>query len=473
MNFASILVMTVMAGCLGQIVGRAFDDIGAFPGLVLGVLTGLAAGVIAAVRPPDPAGLTWRRIEFFAFPLVGLFVLTSTGGVAGVLTTVVTLVIVVAVRTLVESTAGDLGMMERMLDDRPTGAPADRLRLRMLGVGLLLASVAGYTIGVEAGFTDLGRPAVGGQMIAVVLWFGLGIVSIGAVSRQARQRAWRVNGVEVSDRLADRWAVGVAGAALVVVMTAVVVPIATGQVSALPAQAISETDGLNRWVTRALELLSRDTGANEGARSGADDENANAFIESFEADRGDGPDWLGYVLLAGVIGTIFLWAIRAGRNARFAPGGSPVGAGGWSGVKTLLAALGRELKALFATFVRLFKAVRWRRPTPAGRLGVVTAVDDVPVGHRWSPADPTERRIARSFAAMAALEIPRRGETPAEVARAVGTRTDPAGAATVLGGYLRARYSPEQVEAATADSVEQASRRITERAKGSDLGDAE
>lgn len=472
MNSSSILVMTAMAGCFGQIVGRAFDEIGAITGLVLGVLTGLAAAVIAAVRPPDPAGLTWRRIEFLAFPLVGLFVLASTGGVVGVLSTVVTLVIVVAVRTLVESTAGDLGMMERMLDDRPTGAPADRMRLRMLGVGLALASVAGYTIGVEAGFTDLARPAVGGQMIGVVLWFGLGIVSIGAVSRQARQRAWRVNGVEVSDGLADRWAVGVAGAALLVVLAAVIVPIATGQVTALPAQAIAETDGLNRFVTRALELLSRDTGANEGVRSGADDENTNALIESFETDREDGPDWVGYLLLAGVIGTIFVWAIRAGRNARFAPGGSPVGAGSWSGVKALLAALGRELKALFVAFVRLLGGVRWRRPIAHGRPGVVAAVDDVPVGSRWSPADPTERRIARSFAAMAALEAPRPGETPAEVARTVGRRTDPAGAATVLGAYLRARYSPERVEAATADSVEQASRRIIERAKGAERDDA-
>jgi hypothetical protein len=69
---------------------------------------------------------------------------------------------------------------------------------------------------------------------------------------------------------------------------------------------------------------------------------------------------------------------------------------------------------------------------------------------------------------MADLEAPRRGETPSEVARAVGRRTDPDGASTVLGGYLRARYSPEPVEDATADRVEQAAHRVTEAARQSD-----
>jgi hypothetical protein len=73
---------------------------------------------------------------------------------------------------------------------------------------------------------------------------------------------------------------------------------------------------------------------------------------------------------------------------------------------------------------------------------------------------------------MADLETPARGETPTEVARAVGSRTDAAGASTVLGGYLRARYSPEQVEDATADRVEQAARRVAEAARQSDPDDA-
>lgn len=473
MSGAPILVMAAMAGCLGQIVGRAVDEVGAVTGLVLGMLTGLAAGVIAAVRPPDPAGLTWRRIEFFAFPMFGIVVLVLARGVVGVLGTVMTLVIVVTTRTLVESTAADLATMDRVVDDRPTGAPADRMRLRMLGVGLLLASVAGYTSGVEAGFTDLARPAVGGQLIAVVTWFALGIVSVGAVSRVARQRTWRVNGVEVSDGLSDRWAVGVAGAVLLVVVTAVVVPIVTNQVSAVPARAISDTDGLNRFVTRALELLSRDTGRNQETPEGSEDESTSSFLESLEGTSTDGPDWVGYLLLAGVIGTIFVWAIRAGRNARFDPGGSPIGSGGWRGLKVLFAALGRELKALLAALLRLLRAVRRPRPSNAAGAGVVTTVPKAEARRGWSPVDPSERRIARSFASIADLEDPRRGETPAEVARSVGRRTDPAEAATVLGGYLRARYSPDQVEDATADRVERAARRVTEAARRAGADDAD
>lgn len=462
MTSTVILVVTVMAACFGQIVGRAFDEVGAVTGLLLGVLTGLAAGMVAAIRPPDPAGLTWRRIEFFAFPIGGLVVLALGHESVGVSATVITLLIVVTIRMLVESTAADLATMERILDDRPIGTPADRMRLRMLGVGLLLATVAGYSAAIEAGFTDLARPAVGGQLIGVVVWFAVGIVSIGAVSRNARQRGWRVNGVEVSDDLSDRWAVGVAGAALLVVAAAVVVPIVTGQLTAAPAQAISGTDGLNRFVTNALELLSRDTGANEDNEIGADDDNTTAFLESLEEARGDGPDWLGYLLLGAVIGTIFVWAIRAGRNARFEPGGSPIASGGWRGLKMLIAAVGREFRALVAALLRLLGAIRWRRsPAALGGPGSVRTADRPRARRGWLPDDQVERRIARSFTAMASLEAPRRGETPSEVARSVGERTDPDGAETVLGGYLRARYSPEQVPEATADRVEDALRRVT------------
>ena len=104
-------------------------------------------------------------------------------------------------------------------------------------------------------------------------------------------------------------------------------------------------------------------------------------------------------------------------------------------------------------------------PTGTRRPGPAQAMQDVPVRGGWSPADQIERRIARSFAAIADLEAPKPGETPAEVARSVGGRTDPTGAAAVLAGYLRARYSPEQVEDATADRVEQAAQRVTEAAR--------
>jgi hypothetical protein len=241
--------------------------------------------------------------------------------------------------------------------------------------------------------------------------------------------------------------------------------------SAAPAQAISETDGLNRFVTRALELLSRGTGANENTRPRAENEDNAGFIDSLEATRGDSPGWVGYLLLASVIGTIFLWAIRAGRRARFDHGGSPIGAGGWRGLKALLAALGRELSALVRALVRLLGALRWRRPRAPGARPWVSPASDEPVRRRWSPADPAERRIARSFADVAELEAPRRGETPAEVTQSVGNRTDPAGAATVLGGYLQARYSPEPVEDATADRVERAARRVTDAAQRPDMDD--
>ena len=465
MSAASILVIAAMAGCYGQVIGSAFGGVGASSGVVLGVLTGLAAGTIATVRPPDPAGLTWRRIEFFTFPIAGIGVLASTGGTIAILPVLVTLGTVVILRTLIDSTVGDLTMMERMLDDRPAGAPPDRMRLRMLGVGLFLASVDGYTIGVEAGFTDLARPAAGGQMIAVVIWFGLGIAAIGAVSRRARQQAWRVNGVRVNAALSDRWAAGVAAVAVLVGFLAVVTPALTGQFSAAPAQAISETDGLNRFVTRALELLSRDAGSADRDRPDSDDEDRTSLIDSIEPGRSNPPEWIGDAVLAAIIATVFVWAVKAGRRAHLARGGRPTGAGGWDGVKALLAALVRELMVLLRGALRLLRLARpSHRSSPDGE-SVRRSADIRSKSRGWLPADSTERRIARSFATVAELEPPRRGETPAEVAARVGERTDRAGADTVLGGYLRARYSPEHMQNVTAERVEEAARRVREAEK--------
>jgi hypothetical protein len=461
----SILVVAAMAGCYGQIIGRAFDGVGAASGVVLGALTGLAAGTMATVRPPDPAGLTWRRIEFFTFPIAGIATLALTGGTIEVLPVLVALVVVVTLRTLIESTVGDLTTMERMLDDRPAGGPPDRMRLRMLGVGLFLASVAGYTIGVEAGFTDLARPAAGGQMLAVVVWFGLGIAAIGAVSRRARQQSWRVNGVRVSAGLSDRWAAGVVAVAVLVGFVAVVTPVVTRQFSAAPAQAISETDGLNRFVTRAFELLSRDAGSADGDRPGSDDEDRTSLIESIEPGRSSPPEWIGDAVLAAIIATFFVWAVKAGRRAHLERGGRPIGAGGWDGLKALLAALVRELMVLLRGALRLLRLTRRRHRSSADEEGERRTADSRSEFRGWLPADSTERRIARSFANVAELEPPRRGETPAEVAARVGERTDRAGADTVLGGYLRARYSPEQMQKVTAERVEEAARRVTEVAK--------
>jgi hypothetical protein len=241
--------------------------------------------------------------------------------------------------------------------------------------------------------------------------------------------------------------------------------VVTGRLSAAPAQAISETDGLNRFVTRALELLSRDAGSADRDRLGNDDEGRTSLIESIEPARGNPPDWIGDAVLAAIIATVFVWAVKAGRRAHLARGGTPIGAGGWSGVKTLLTALGRELIRLLRGILRLLRLARPRRlRSPEGHVQDAAA-DARPQSGGWLPADSSERRIARSFATVAELEEPRPGETPAEVAARVGERTDQAGADTVLGGYLRARYSPEQMQNVTAERVEAAAQRVAELAR--------
>jgi hypothetical protein len=465
MRAVPIIVMTAMAACFGQVVGRAFDELGAVSGLVLGALTGLAAATIATIRPHGTPGITWKRLEFALFPTAAVFILALSGGTTTFVPILAAIGIVVVVRTLVESTFVDLTMLERFLDDRPTGAPADRIRLRMLAAGVFLAAVAGYAIGLEAGFSDLARPAVGEQVLSIVIWFALGIVGVGVVARRARQRAWSVNGVDVSEGLADRWAAGIAAVAALVVAVSLATPLVTGQLSAAPAQAINGTDGLDRFVTRALELLSRDANGDQTARPNLSDENGGSVSDLIEPSTRRQPEWLGDVVLAAVIATVFVWAIKLGRNARFAQGGRPVGSGGWEGFLALLSGVFGEVRALLAGFGRWLRLLRGGRRHSPGEPASVRSGSDERAATRWSPGDPVQRRIARSFAHVVDLEPSRPGETPAEVAGTVGRRTDPDGASVVLDGYLRARYSTGRVAEHTAAEVEAAARRVTDAAR--------
>lgn len=460
-----IIVMAAMAACFGQVLGRAYGEIGAAAGLILGGSAGLAAATIATIRPAGDAGVTWKRIEVVTFPLAAVVILALSGSGATFASVVAAVGIVTVVRLLVESTVGDLAMMDRILDDRPTGAPPDRIRLRMLAVGTFLATVSGYTLGTEAGFSDLARPAVAGFLVPVVVWFGIGIVAVGVVARRARQRAWSVNGVDVAAGLSDRWAAGIVATAMLVVGVSLATPLVTAQMSAVPARAIAETDGLDRLVTRALELLSRDVSTERSDRANPDEDNQGGLTELREPSDRQPPEWLGDALVIAFIATVFVWAIKLGRNASFDRGGRPTGTEAWDGFMSIVAGFLGELRLLVAGLLRWLRRLgRGRRApsvSPPGRTADATG--EV---HRWSPAGGVQQRIARAFADVAELEPPRPGETPAEVARMVGGRTDPEGARVVLGGYLLARYSQRPVGEDLASDVEAAARKVTDAARG-------
>jgi hypothetical protein len=465
MKAIPIIVLAAMAACFGQVLGAAYDEVGPVTGLVLGGLGGLASATIAMIRPVGDPGVTWKRIELIVFPVFAVVLLALSGTATTFIPVVSAVGVVAVVRLLVESTVGDLAMLERIPDDRPTGTPADRVRLRMLAVGVFLAAVGGYTMGTDAGFSDLARPAVGGLMVSVVAWFGIGIVAVGVVARRARQRVWRVNGVAVADGLSDRWAAGIAAIAVLVVTVSLVFPFVSGQMSAAPAQVISETDGLNRFVSRALELLSRDVNAEQSDRANPDDDNQGSLTELLEPSSRQRPEWLGDVLVLAFIATVFVWAIRLGRSARFDRGGRPHGAGAWDGFRSIMSGILGELRVLISGFVRWLRGLGrgGRRAPIASRSGRPPNVTGM--AQRWSPTDAAQRRIARSFTDVVDLEPARPGETPAEVAGTIGRRTDPEGAEVVLGGYLRARYSQRPVSEGDAADVEAAARRVTEAAR--------
>lgn len=455
----AIPLMVVMASSAGWVAGGAITGFGAARGAILAASIALLSGLSAAVRPRGTESATWSRVEFLSMVLIAIGA-ASAGGARTPARVAFALGLAVAIRVLVGATTADLAMMDRVADDRPVGAPPDRIRLRVLGFGVLLTTIAAYASANNAGFADLGRRAVGGQFWAVAIWFGCGIVGVGVVSLHARQAAWDRNGVKVDRDVGQRWVVGVVSTALVVLGVILATPIVSGQLTAVPAQAINQTDGLDRFVTNMLELLSRDGGSAEAQDRTDDQELRDAIGSNLERDLPDRPAWVGEVMLTAIIATIFVWAVRLGRGARVTRTQSNVSMGVWAMVRALASDFGAGLSKLVVGLLAWFRSLGRHRSHAADRHMNSAPADSAWRRSRWTPRGIPERRVARAFAALVRPEKAQPGETPTEVAQRIGRRTDPAASGVVLSAYLDARYSAVEILGGRADDVEIALERV-------------
>jgi hypothetical protein len=282
----------------------------------------------------------------------------------------------------------------------------------------------------------------------------------------ARQAAWDRNGVDVGRDVGQRWVAGVAATALMVLGVIVATPIVSGQLTAVPAQAISKTDGLDRFVTNMLELLSRDGGSADAENRTEDRELRDQVGTDLESDRRDRPPWVGEVVLTAIIATIFVWAVRLGRGGWVARTQSTGSGGVWSMMRALASDFITGLARAAAGLMAWLRSLRFRRTWP-GDLVVRSGV--AATGWRraqWAPRGAPERRIARVFASLVRPEKVEPGETPTEVADRIGGRTDPGASGVVLAAYLDARYSPDEVSAKRADDAESALERIERMQEG-------
>ena len=466
----AIPVMVVMASSAGWVAGGALAGFGAVRGALVAGSVALLTGLSAALRSVGDESTTWSRVELLSVLLIAVGA-ASTGITRTPARVAFALILAVAIRLLVGATSADLAMMDRVADDRPVGAPPDRMRLRVLGFGVLLATMAAYGSANDAGLADLSRRAVGGQFWAVAIWFAFGIVGVGLVSLYARRATWDRNEVRVDGRVGQQWITGVVATALIVLGVIVATPIVSGQLTAVPAQVISRTDGLDRFVTNMMELLSRDGGSSESENQTGDQEIRDALGSDLERNLPDRPAWVGEVVLTAIIATIFVWAVRLGNGARVARAQSNASTDVWSMVRAFASDFRSGVAKLFAGFIAWLRSLGARRIRDSGE----SVGSAAPASHwfraSWTPRGAPERRIAKVFATLVSREHPRPGETPTEVAQRIGSRTDPAASAVVLSAYLDARYSPVEVSPTQAERAERALDRVVDKTHedGSDL----
>ena len=459
MRALALPILAVMATSAGWVAGGALDGLGAPRGAVIGGTSALVTGLAAALRPGGVDAGPSRRIELLIVVLIAVGTVSVDGDRTAV-RVVSAVVLALVIRVIVSATSADLAMMERIADDRPTGTPPDRMRLRVLGFGVLLATIAAYSSARTVGLSDLSRRAVGGQYWAVAVWFGFGILGVGIISLRARRVGWERNGVSVDRGIGQRWIVGVVATALFTVAVAVTTPLVSGQVSAVPARAISKTDGLDRFVTNLLELIERDGGAGGAENQSEERDPSEAIGSELETAAADRPSWIGEVMLMAIIATIFVWAVRLGRASRLTRRGPTAQGGAWEAIRALAADLASGIARVFAGLVAWLRGLGRLRIRSRDRVSRVGTSESAWVKARWVPRGSAERRIARAFAHLVSHEQPSPGETPTEVARRVGAHTDQVSSGVVLNGYLGARYSPREIPAAQADEVESSLARI-------------
>lgn len=457
-----MVVASTMAGLLGWGVGRVIDGVSPWTGGAIATLVALGTSAVTLVRPPGEAGTAWRRAEIVGVA-IGAAALQIASGGADRAPLVAVVVMALVVRSVSDSTMVDVDLVDRVTDDRVGAGPVRRIRNRVVVFGALLAAMAGFAEASRVGLFDLDRGASTGLLIPLVLWYGLGMVGVGAVSLRARRWRWDRDGYEVAPEVSDRWIAGIAMFAATVMVIGVATPLVSGGASALPAQGIANAGGVGRWVSDQLDRL----GDTQAEPTGSDTGESEAADPGVEAGlgAGDPPEWLGDAVVVALVGSIFLWAIRAGRRA--VAGGPPSGAASltWRDLFAIVRSMLGELLGLLARVAGFF-----HRLVAAGRgevsVGSGDRVTDIRgVGVRWTSEDSARLRAARAFARVADLVDPRPGETPTDVAD--GLAGDRSGEArTVVDTYRRARYSQHPIPPDSVERAERAADAVVEHRTG-------
>lgn len=464
------IVVSLLGGILGHAVGGVSSSLSPGRGALIGVVAAVVSAVIGFTG--DEASERFARVEMLMVALAAVAVVVSSGATDRTFPVVIGVGLALLVRSLVRGTVRDISMLTRVTDDPVGSGPIDRLRTRVLAIGIGLAVIVGYSVGSGAGLADLGRGAVRGTLVTIVIWFVLGIGGVGTLARRAREWHWTHDQVEVDPDVSNRWIAGVIGTMILIATVMVVVPYVTSDASAFPGRAAAGAGGFGNWIADGLDRLGNLGGGDRpdiGGEEGGGARPAEALIEELP----DRPDWVGDAALMLLLGGFLAWIIHIARRRRLAAGALSSSPAPWGVLRDLIHLMIIDIRKLIVSLLTWLRGLRFGRGDRSESSGVGLGASTGRAANRWTSADPLRQRIGRAFARAVALEPPVAGETPGEVGARLGRRSEPEAAEQIVDGYLVARYSEHLVDADTVKRVEDAVETLTAGLSTPDRADSE
>jgi hypothetical protein len=440
---AALMVLLILAGCVGAITALATD---ANPTLI-------AVQAISAVLVMEG----FRRLDlprtrlFAAGELVALIAVAGVGFLAGQRNDALTgLAISLVIWLLAAITAADLSAVAEPTDlVEGIGGATRRLngRFLLVGSGLALLVVAGYG---GFGLSANARPQTNDLVWPFLLYWVVGLFALSAVHRQRLLGRWQRDGARLDQDLTVRW------------RQVVVISISLLVLGGLGwwwggRPVLTATHTAIAWIVRsggdALARL-------QGQETPAPEQNGEP-VEMPPLPEAVNPvqpaseiwDAILIALVALLFGGVFmLYGKRRGR------------AKGWFG-RSWLRGLGQIVLALLGVAKAIgqwLRRIRWRRSGTVRVGGSGREPASRPV--LWTPTDPVRRRIANAFREQVAIasqkvSTPGVGETPIEYSGRVGP--DPRfGDLAHL--YGEARYSTHLLSEEVALRAEDLSRALSD-----------
>lgn len=417
---------------------------------------------LAAEIEDGGARVRRRRLDLLMWA-IGIRSMQALTGGAGGLTqpvpgdreTLVSLLIMLAVRSAANATVDDLDAVERGLERADGTDPVARIRGRVLFYLVAVTAAAGFAGIRSAGLFDLSRPAATDMHWAPLAFLAIGLVALARSAYRAEAGRWRRDGAAVDVRTEASWH----REALVVTALVMVVGAAVwmGQVggSTLAVSGVARAGPVGAWIAERLEALGGGESDSATQRGSGGAETAPAF----DLDPDAGPEWMGEVMFWLIAAGVLAWVATKGRQMTGRER-RPTREGEAPGLRRVLVAL---IGLTVALWRALRRALAWAQRRVRASANTERARAPAVVSQIWTSEDAVRARIAagyRRLVTMVSVTVGgrRRSETPREFAVRAGAALtdDEAVLDSVTQAYEEARFSDHVIAEDVAVRVERA-----------------